>query len=60
MKNIDYIKSLDVEDMAEFIKCDDCYYCPVTCCKFWNEGETYSDELCKKYAMQWLNEERSK
>ena len=57
MKNIDYIKSLDVEDMAEFIERLKTTYCQYNyACK-----GCIIEDLCDlplSRTMQWLNEER--
>ena len=54
MKNIDYIKSLDVEDMAEWynthVPCGNCHYYD-----YCMESK-YTN--CAKVIKQWLNEER--
>lgn len=57
MKNIDYIKSLDVEDMADIIQLNADYKCDF--CKGYacDKVPDYS-EKCTDGIMQWLNEER--
>ena len=57
MNNYEKIISMSINEMAEFIKQSDCYYCPVSCCKIWHDDENYSKEACDKYAIQWLKEE---
>lgn len=56
MRNIDKIKAMSIDEMAEFITCDDCFYCQArSSCGAWKYDESY--KLCKKYAKQWLEAE---
>ena len=57
MNNYEKIKAMSLDEMAEFIKCSDCYYCPVSTCKIWYDDEEYTGEMCDKYAKQWLQQE---
>ena len=53
MNNFEKIKSMSVDEMAEFIKCGDCYYCPAR----WCEDDELNDESCTKKLKQWLESE---
>ena len=56
MNNYEKIKNMTLDEMAEFIKCQDCYYCEARdICNCWRLGEPY--ENCTKYARQWLQQE---
>ena len=50
MKNIDYIKSLDVEDMAEFLEVNASTFLVM---------KVNSDWIGNDCLKQWLNEERN-
>lgn len=55
MNNYEKIKNMSLDEMAVFIRCSDCYYCSAkTYCNIWKEDEPHLEELCDKYAKQWL------
>jgi len=56
MNNYEKIKNMSIDDMAEFIRCDDCFYCEARdICGCWHFDEPH--ENCIKYAKQWLQQE---
>jgi hypothetical protein len=51
MNNFEKIKAMNVDEMAEFITCEDCFYCQArSSCGVWKYEE--SNKFCKKYAKQ--------
>ena len=59
MKNIDYIKSLDVDDMADFLRPCDCFDCPAKdFCKVHHREQADTLENCTKNLKGWLNKEK--
>ena len=50
MNNIDKIRNMTLDEMAEFLKVGDCYYC---------KTENWCDDYdnCKDALKQWLQQE---
>ena len=52
--NYERIKNMSIDEMAEFLKCTDCYYCPASDCAIWADKEEDTKENCHKQMIQWL------